>query len=146
MLSCTHIHNCIRSGHTPGDSRPSMAPLVPSRVLLELVEPWLSSFHVSVSQPAESTTWKHGWDRMWHGKWTSDVKVLFVKDKIVLPSWRLDLPLPVLWLVPALPGGHRAADRTAPVAASCTSHLPSHGGPSSWSQSSSASSEDTDVS
>lgn len=55
----------------------------------------------------------------------------------------LDLTLPMLWVVPSSPGVHRAADRIVSVAASCKSHLPSRGGSSSWSPSSSASSEDT---
>lgn len=41
-----------RSDRTRGESLPSLVRPVPSRVLLELVEPWKSSFSAGVSQSA----------------------------------------------------------------------------------------------
>lgn len=58
----------------------------------------------------------------------------------------LFIKLLLCWSYMSLPGEHRAADRTKPAAASCTSRLPSHGGSSSTCLSSSASSMDTDLS
>lgn len=103
-------------GLTAPDSVAALAPLAPSRVLLELVELWISSFHAGELHLDGRMTCRRGGQSDWR----------FVDGGS--DSW--------------LPGGCRAADRRAPAAPACTPHPPSRGRPSSSSPPSSASSED----
>lgn len=100
-----------------------LTPLAPNRVLLELVEAWISSFHTGALHLDGRMTCKRG------SYSDEDLKSYLRRGSDSL-----------------LPGECRAADRGAPAAPACTPHLLSHDRPSSSSSPSWACLEDTDLS